>query len=375
MITKHILAALLLSPAAALSSPAAAAQDSEPDTPAYVKVLQRHPKESVTEFEKEHRRLVDSWSETYQLQGVLTDMRNAFGTNRRKKAERMIPRTEAAVDRAYENFLRYYMDARDDYEAERLDLKQEQLKIEHRIDRYQPESTSHLKLRDQIAQLGERIVFYEDRVAILDTLKGALAGTSDSMDTVKHYGINKKTFAKYGRRHPQAVEACHLVKDYHADIAEVRGLIAKEQSDPQLPRILEKLEAGLERAKSDMEEAIADAKAGYERELQRAESDIEKLDARIAAKRERGSGTEREEKARAEMAERVQEIEEIHAFLNQLAAGTEPGSHKKSVRRKETGKKKREKEGQRGGQAVETGADKADSEGGEGNEAGEIEGW
>lgn len=318
----------------------AAAADEE--VPSYRKYFSEKESAEVEAFANEHPRLMDAWLELQNLQVMLNEMRGAFGQQKRSKARRLIPRAERAVERAAENYRREYEDAYEEYEEERLELKEKQLRIEERLDWDKSETRAFKAAKAKADTIGEEVKVYEDRIELLKLLQSKIGASAESFSLARIYRIDERTFKRYAEEYQDVLEACNLVKDYHADIAEVKGLIEKDGEDPRLTKALSMLEEGLKEAQLAMEELITEEKSEFDREVERAERDVERLDERIARKEERGSEATREQQEKAPIVERLKSIQEQRKFLDDLAAGTEPAKPESGKRgnKKAKGKEK-----------------------------------
>lgn len=302
----------------------------------YLKHFPEDQRESAQLVAQKNRKLLQTWLNMYSAKTELNKQKLIFGSNKRKLANRQIPKLESYLERSEKVFKTDYKEARDAYEDKRGELKEDQFKLEARISK-RPDSNSSKNLQKKVDAMGEEIRDYEKILAVFDTMKKTLDSTGEEMNVAKLYRVDEKTYVKYGGKFPDVVEAAHGVKDYHADIAEVKALMVE---NPGLERVLPNLEKGLQRAQGDLEKMVEREKDKLQRPHDSLKKAEEKLSKRIAAKESRGGTVAKEVKERAEIVKQIDDIESANTFFDSLIAGTEPAKEKEKENKKSPKKKK-----------------------------------
>lgn len=328
---------LVLAACHVLSLPPSWGGDAPADSPPYVKYFPAGEQAEARAFAEENRKLMDAWVELHEAQLELIRMRTTFGTRKRQQAQRVIPRLEKTIEQGAGNLFRYIDLLQSSYQKERMKIKEQQSQIEEKADRDKSaDSSSVKKLQEKSAELGDKIRSYDARIGVLNTMRSLVGEGNKSSLLAQLYRVDQKTLDKYMLQYADVVEAANVVRDYQADIDEVKGLIKEKGDSPQLARSLANLETGLVKAKENLGKLAEQEKKAFGRDIARAESDLEQVEKKIAAQEKRGRETKTEKQEKAEIGKRLEGIQEIFKFLDGIVAGTEP---KPEIGEKKAGKK------------------------------------
>ncbi|MDT8388944.1 MAG: hypothetical protein RRC34_00360 [Lentisphaeria bacterium] len=304
------------------------------EAPPYLKHFPEKQHESARLVAQKHRRLMQTWLNMYSAKVELNQQKLIFGGKKRAAASRQIAKLEAYLDKHGKTYERDFKNARDIYKQEIDDLKGDHLKLENRIAK-RPDSSASKNLREKADALSKDIEAGETILAVFTSMEKKLDTVGEDMNRAKLYRVDEKTFATYATQYPDVVEAANVVKDYHADIAEVKQLMAE---NPKLERALANLESELTRARENLERTVELEKKALERPYESLKKAEEKISERIAAIEHRGKTADEEVKAKAQIIKKINAIESVNAFFDGMIAGTEPA--KENDNKKPTKKKK-----------------------------------